>query len=225
MKGKKYPAEILTDEEVGRLIAQCSRRAPTGIRNRALLVVLYRAGLRIGEALALRPKDLDAAAGCIRILHGKGNKARTVGMDAAAFAFVERWLDVRKASGKAPLFCTLKGGTIHSAYIREWLPRIAAKAQIEKRVHAHALRHTHAGAACGRRCADQRDPEAARPRQRRDHGALHRSHLARRRHRHDRCAAMGRGWNCVRASAACYKDGRARRIGVGRSQSGSWQDG
>ena len=144
MKGQKYPAEILTDDEVNKLIARCSRRAPTGVRNRALLVVLYRAGLRIGEALALRPKDLGD--GYIRVLHGKGNKARTVGMDAAAFAFVERWLDKRKkyAKAKSPLFCTLKGGKIHSAYIRQWLPRIAAKAEIEKRVHAHALRHTHA---------------------------------------------------------------------------------
>lgn len=146
-KGRKFPAEILNDDEVGRLIARCSRRAPTGIRNRALLVVLYRSGLRIGEALAIRPKDLDAVAGCIRILHGKGDKARTVGMDAGAFTFVDRWLDTRKKrgiSGKAPLFCTLKGGKIHAAYIRAWLPRIAARAQIEKRVHAHALRHTHA---------------------------------------------------------------------------------
>ncbi len=80
-KGLKYPAEILTGEEVKGLINACSNRAPTGIRNRALIVILYRAGLRIDEALSLRPKDLDPDAGMIRILNGKGSKARTVGLD------------------------------------------------------------------------------------------------------------------------------------------------
>ena len=63
------------------LIRACSPRAPTGVRNRALLVVLYRGGLRVGEALALYPKDLDRRRGTIRVLHGKGDKARTVGLD------------------------------------------------------------------------------------------------------------------------------------------------
>ena len=51
-------------------------RAPTGIRNRALLAVLFRSGLRISGALALYPKDLDPVGGSLRVLHGKGNKAR-----------------------------------------------------------------------------------------------------------------------------------------------------
>ena len=50
-KGRCYPAEVLTPEEVRALIKACSNRAPTGVRNRALLVVLYRAGVRISEAL------------------------------------------------------------------------------------------------------------------------------------------------------------------------------
>src|SRR5262249_7599059 len=52
-------------------------RAPSGIRNRALLAVLFRSGLRVSEALALFPKDLDPSGGTLRVLHGKGNKART----------------------------------------------------------------------------------------------------------------------------------------------------
>ena len=62
-KGRRYPAEILTADEVRALIRACSNRAPTGIRNRALLVLLYRGGCRISEALRLLPKDLDRAAG------------------------------------------------------------------------------------------------------------------------------------------------------------------
>lgn len=60
------------------------------MRNRALLVVLYRSGLRVGEALALHPKDVDSRRGTIRVLHGKGAKARTVRLDATALAVVER---------------------------------------------------------------------------------------------------------------------------------------
>ena len=65
-KGRKLPPEPLTAEEVKALIRACSKRACTGVRNRALIAVLYRAGLRIGEALALLPKDLDAQAGTLR---------------------------------------------------------------------------------------------------------------------------------------------------------------
>jgi site-specific recombinase XerD len=68
---RRFPAEPLVLADVEALRAACSRRAPTGIRNRALLAVLFRSGLRISEALALYPKDLDPAGGSLRVLHGK----------------------------------------------------------------------------------------------------------------------------------------------------------
>lgn len=147
-KGNRYPAEILTPDEVRALIKASSGRSPTGARNRALLAVLYRGGLRIGEAIALQPKDIDAEEGTVRVLHGKGNKARTVGLDAGAMALVKLWLERRRklglSNGRRRLFCTLKGKPLMPAYIRQVLPRLAERAGIEKRVHPHALRHTHA---------------------------------------------------------------------------------
>lgn len=143
----RYPTEVLTEDEVGRLMRACSPKAPTGIRNRALIGTLYRGGLRIGEALALRPKDLNQEAGTVRVLRGKGDRSRTVGLDPGAFALVERWLDVRReigAGARSPVFCTLAGTPMKDAYVRALLPRLARKAGIEKRVHAHGLRHTHA---------------------------------------------------------------------------------
>jgi site-specific recombinase XerD len=145
--GKTYPAEILTPSEARALLAACSRRAPTGVRNRALIAVLYRAGLRVSEALALKPKDVDAVAGTITVLHGKGDRRRTVGLDDGAFDVIERWLERRPAlqlTGRQPLFCTLDGAPLKSSYVRTLLPRLARKAGIEKRVHAHGLRHSHA---------------------------------------------------------------------------------
>jgi integrase len=94
-KGQKFPAEVLSPDEVKALIRVCSTRAPTGVRNRALLVVLYRGGLRVGEALALYPKDVDSRRSTIRVLHGKGDQARTVVLDPEALAVVERWADAR----------------------------------------------------------------------------------------------------------------------------------
>ena len=101
----------------------------------------------MSEALGLRPKDVDRTRGTVRILHGKGNKARTVGLDPEAFAVVERWLDRRAErgiNGRAPIFCSLEGNALHTAYVRALLRRLAMRAGIEKRVHPHALRHSHA---------------------------------------------------------------------------------
>ena len=134
-------------DEVRALIKACSNRAPTGIRNRALLVLLYRGGLRLSEALRLYPKDLDRDAGTVTVLVGKGGKRRTIGLDPGAFAVVERWLDKRAAlgiNGLAPLLCTLRGQPVASAYVRGLMPRLARRVGIEKRVHPHGLRHTHA---------------------------------------------------------------------------------
>jgi len=145
-KGRKYPAELLTPDEVAALLGQCSHRAPTGIRNRALLTLLYRSGLRISEALALRPSDIDLKRNSIRVLHGKGDKATTRGFHPSATDALARWLDARKGLGlkNGPLFCTLGGGPLHPQYTRNLLKRLAGHAGIEKRVHPHGLRHTFA---------------------------------------------------------------------------------
>jgi integrase/recombinase XerD len=146
-KGQKYPAEVLTPREVDEILSLCSNRAPSGIRNRALLTLMYRSGLRISEALALRPVDIDLDKHTIRVLHGKGNKATTRGFHPSATDALARWMDTRKARGirrGAPLFCTLPGGAMDAEYVRQVLHRLGDRAGIEKRVHPHGLRHTFA---------------------------------------------------------------------------------
>ncbi len=146
-KGRKLPAEILTPDEVRALLHACSKRAPTGIRNRALIALLYRGQLRIAEALALKPKDLDRQSGTVRVLHGKGNRARTVGLDDGAMAVIELWLARRSVlgmTGRQPLFCTLGGKPLKASYCRSLFARLARRAGIDKRVHPHGLRHTGA---------------------------------------------------------------------------------
>jgi integrase/recombinase XerD len=142
----KRPVEPLTADEVRALIAGCSLQAPTGIRNRALIVAMYRGGLRVNEALALRPADVDPANGTLRVLHGKGDQDRVVSVDDGAMAVILRWMDKRREFGfrNGPLFCTLQGGPVADVYVRNLLKRLARKADLEKRVHPHGLRHTHA---------------------------------------------------------------------------------
>ncbi len=154
---RRLPPEVLTDEEVCALMQACGRHAPTGLRNRALIALLYRAGLRINEALNLYPKDLELADGSVRVLNGKGGRSRTVGLDPGAAAIIERWLDARlrinldrtgrsrvALTGRHSVFCTLRGKPMAAAYVRVMLKRLALRAGIDKRVHAHGLRHTHA---------------------------------------------------------------------------------
>jgi site-specific recombinase XerD len=141
-KGRRYPAEVLTAAEVGAVIGRCSPKAPTGIRNRALLTLLYRSGLRVSEALALRPSDINLTAHTVRVLHGKGDKATTRGFHPSADDALARWLDARRQlGGRGPLFCTLAGGPLSGQYVRNLLHRLGDCAGIDKRVHPHGLRH------------------------------------------------------------------------------------
>ena len=93
---RRRPPEVLSETEAIALLKACSTRAPTGVRNRALIAVLWRSGLRISEALALELRDVDLEAGTVRVRHGKGDKSRTVGIDEQTSALLARWLDRRR---------------------------------------------------------------------------------------------------------------------------------
>jgi hypothetical protein len=87
---------------------------------------------------------LAVASATPRVLHGKGNKARTAPLPSDAAEAVDRWLDCRKRlrlTGRHPLFCTLTGEPLWDSYVRTLCRRLAAKAGIEKRVHPHRFRH------------------------------------------------------------------------------------
>jgi site-specific recombinase XerD len=149
-KGKKFPVEVLTRAEVEALIGVCGRGL-AGWRNRAIIAVMAYAGLRVSEALALMPKDIDLEHGLITVLHGKGDKRRVVALGPSACAIVERWLTVRRSLDiprTKPLFCVISQPTmglpVSAIYVRNLLRQLAVKASIEKRVHPHGLRHFYA---------------------------------------------------------------------------------
>jgi integrase len=82
------PADPPTVEEII-AVTRTAGGGPDGVRLRALIVVLWRAGLRIGEALAPAETDLDARRGAVLVRHGKGDKRREVGMDSWAWEHLE----------------------------------------------------------------------------------------------------------------------------------------
>jgi len=94
-KGEQYPADPPTVEEivaVMRTVGDCD----DGHRLRALIVLLWRAGLRISEALALRESDLDRSRGAVLVRRGKGGKRREVGMDRWAWDQLDPWIAIRR---------------------------------------------------------------------------------------------------------------------------------
>ena len=146
-KGRRYPADPPRIEEI---IAVMRTAGPTvhGQRVRALIVILWRAGLRINEALTLAETDLEPARGSILVRHGKGGKRREVGMDEWGWEQIEPWRRHRPALPVGPFLCVVAGPT----YGRSWsrtgaraeLRRLAALAGVRRRFAPHQLRHAHA---------------------------------------------------------------------------------
>jgi len=106
-----------------------------------------------GEGAAIAAAGSILARACTSLLWPDFS-GRTVALDPSAQAYVERWLGKREQmglNGRQPLFCTISkgerfGGPIDSGYVRKALPRLAARAGLERRVHPHALRHSLATA-------------------------------------------------------------------------------
>jgi integrase len=117
---RRFLPEVLTNTEVLALLDACGSHL-TGVRNRALLALLYWSGLRLGEALQIRPKDLDLDSGAVRVLYGKGGYNRTVGIDPGAAELIRAWLAARRRWShlppSAPVFCTAWGKPLAQGYV------------------------------------------------------------------------------------------------------------
>jgi integrase len=149
--GKRYPASPPTTEEMLRILALCDISTKRGVRNRALLCTLWRSGLRISEALALLPHEVDFQNFTVTVMSGKGGKRRVSGIDKYALVEVSRWLMCRamlEVPEGSPLFCTVnaptQGNPVHPAYVRGLLRTLRVRAKVPHRVAPHQLRHAHA---------------------------------------------------------------------------------
>jgi integrase/recombinase XerD len=139
-------------DEVDRLLAAPDVNTPSGLRNRAMLEVLYSTGLRVSELLNLRLSDVDVRMGCVRCI-GKGNKERLVPIGRKAIAAVEQYLaDSRsqfvRSGSPAPhnqvLFLTRNGRRLSRVSIWKILHDYGVKLGLRGRLTPHKLRHSFA---------------------------------------------------------------------------------
>ena len=122
--------------------------APTATDSGALIVLLWRAGLRISEALALQEGDLDRSRGAVLVRRAKGGKRREVGMDRWAWEQLDPWLEIRRQLPIGALLCVIHGPTAgrrwEASAARKQLHHAAAEAGVRRRFAPHQLRHAHA---------------------------------------------------------------------------------
>ena len=167
-KGRRYPADPPRVEEIV-AVMKAAGDSPFGQRLRGLIVVLWRAGLRISEALALTEGDLEVARGSLIVRQGKGGRRREVGMDDWAWGQLRPWLETRMSLPIGPLFCVIAGPSCG----RPWSSahaRTALHARAFKGWRQTPLRSSPAASRpCGRdgagRPSDQRHTASARTRE------------------------------------------------------------
>jgi site-specific recombinase XerD len=144
-KPRRLP-RALSLGDVTSVIVAADGEKPSELRDRALLEVMYGAGVRVSEAAALDLGHVDLRQMSL-LVHGKGNKERLVVIGEPARAAIERYLQVRGKLAKGPgtaLFLNRDGGRLSQRRIQLVVRKYARKAGLDARVHPHLLRHTFA---------------------------------------------------------------------------------
>lgn len=143
---RTLPYGLPTPAEMIRILSAPDTDTLMGVRDRAILEVLYSSGLRNAELRALRAWDVDLENGIVTVIRGKGQKDRVLPLGKKAREWVERYLEevrpqwVRKSSTGA-LFVTSAGNPLHFTALIKIVKVAVAKAGIKKRVTVHTLRH------------------------------------------------------------------------------------
>ena len=144
----------LSEAEVNRLLALEPPATPRGLRDRAILEVLYASGLRATEIVSLRIENYLRAEGLLRVV-GKGDRERIVPVGASAVAAIDAWLTrgrpqlVKPRTG-GELFLGEHGRRLTTARLWQIVQELAKLAGIEKRIWPHLLRHSFATHLLGR---------------------------------------------------------------------------
>lgn len=149
VRAPRRPARLprhLSKDDAARLLAAPSGTDYEDTRDRALLELLYAAGLRVSELLGLKPESVNLADGWVRVL-GKGAKERLVPVHPRALTALRHYLAERERRFKAPapeLFLGRTGRKLSRVQFWRRLKELGARAGIKERLHPHLLRHTFA---------------------------------------------------------------------------------
>nr|WP_295973860.1 tyrosine recombinase XerC [uncultured Bacillus sp.] len=145
---KRLP-DFFYDDEMKQLFAACKTDTPLGLRNAALLELLYATGIRVGECSQLRLKDVDFFLSTI-LVHGKGQKDRYVPFGTFAHKALEKYIQfgrselIKNQDSHDYLFLNFRGGPLTSRGIRMILNKLIEESSLEGKIHPHMLRHTFA---------------------------------------------------------------------------------
>lgn len=142
--GRRLP-DCLTTDDIDRIIAAIDCSTAKGLRDTAMLEVLYSCGLRVSELTALRLGDLFFGEGFIRVI-GKGNKQRLVPISDAARDRIQLYLDQRHAanSDEDTLFLNNRGKRLTRVMVFTIIRRAALLAGVDKHISPHTFRHSFA---------------------------------------------------------------------------------
>ncbi len=147
------PRSILSKQEMARLLAAPDATTPLGLRDRAMIEVLYSTGIRNAELRALQVYDLDLERGLLRVNQGKNAKDRVVPLGDAACTWLREYLSEARprllaghhdAGAEPTVFLSKNGKRLFPLGVLYPLKKHARKAGIERVVTPHTLRHTFA---------------------------------------------------------------------------------
>jgi integrase/recombinase XerC len=139
--GRKLPATLDADE-MARLV-EVPTDGPLGLRDRAMLELLYSSGLRLSELCGLRWDQLDLADGLVRVL-GKGRKTRVVPVGGPAREALAQWRLASTPALDSPVFSGRNGAALGPRAVQLRLRQLAQQQGLWKRVYPHLLRHSFA---------------------------------------------------------------------------------
>ncbi len=145
--GQTYPADPPSISEIVAVMKACDDTL-AGQRLRALIVLLWRSGLRISEALSLGEQDLNERENTILVRRGKGGKRRLIGMDDWGWTEIRPWLEVRKTLPVGTVFPIVLGASAGKKWsasgARSALRHAASRSEVRRRINPHSFRHAHA---------------------------------------------------------------------------------
>jgi integrase/recombinase XerD len=146
--GRKLP-EVLSVEEIDKMISVIDMSQPNGQRNRAIIEMLYGSGLRVSECVDLKIPDIFFREEFIKIT-GKGNKQRIVPMGAVAAKHLKLYIETErkhitpKKGSESHTFLNNRGNKLTRVMIFLIVRKLAEKAGIKKTISPHTLRHSFA---------------------------------------------------------------------------------
>ena len=148
-KIRRYLPSVLTFEEIERILNQIAIDNYLGLRDRAMIELLYASGLRISELLLLPSREIYFSQGFIRIL-GKGSKERLVPTSERALKWIKKYIDIGRpvldkyGKSEGILFLSIRGRSMSRMGFWKIVQQYVLKSGIRKEVHPHTFRHSFA---------------------------------------------------------------------------------